>query len=252
MNVPPPLRACAGKAVAFLLLGTLSNAAVACLCAAMGAERFFPPYSVRLADPSHVPTATVPAAFWSIRVRAGIGCRVATVSYSTLVVSDASADSAPDPSLLMDEWSDVPWWAQAEVRRSSTLARRHPFMIAATGFPWSAFVGSASASHRAWVVPVAQDRLRSLFPRFMPYYPIWYTIIANTICHAALLWLALVAYTTIIARIRLRRSRCPHCNYSTERLRGAVCPECGSPLEVPRRPFGGSVGIPRSTDSSEV
>lgn len=74
-------------------------------------------------------------------------------------------------------------------------------------------------------------------PRMLPMRPVWPAFAANVAVYTVLAMLSFRLFVSLRAGHRRRRSKCPHCCYSTLGLGvGASCPECGKPLsnETPR------------------
>jgi hypothetical protein len=69
------------------------------------------------------------------------------------------------------------------------------------------------------------------YSRDIPYAPIPVGLILDTLIWAIPWWLALFGVRRIRRWNRLRRNRCPHCNYNLAGLAPECpCPECGRPI----------------------
>lgn len=70
--------------------------------------------------------------------------------------------------------------------------------------------------------PLCRDHMR----RSIPTQPLWLGLFVNSVVWAAVLWLLWMAARLYRARSRVRRGRCPRCNYPI-RTETAECSECG-------------------------
>ncbi len=64
--------------------------------------------------------------------------------------------------------------------------------------------------------------------RALPYQPLWFGVIGNTLFFASLLWLLVVVPRVLRRMNRHRRGQCTSCGYDLRGADHAVCPECGA------------------------
>ena len=63
--------------------------------------------------------------------------------------------------------------------------------------------------------------------RHVPTRPIWYGLLLDSLLYAVLLWSMLAGSWATLRVSRLRRCRCPACNYDLRGDLAHACPECG-------------------------
>lgn len=66
--------------------------------------------------------------------------------------------------------------------------------------------------------------------RHLPYMPIWFGLIVNTLIYAIVIVAIMWMLIALRSKMRLRRKLCPNCKYPIGV--SDVCTECGSPLPV--------------------
>lgn len=71
----------------------------------------------------------------------------------------------------------------------------------------------------------------------LPLRPIWPGFLVDTLLSAAVIWTLYASFVVRRRRRRLKRGRCPTCNYDLRATTTGVCPECGAALQctTPRR-----------------
>ncbi len=184
----------------FLVAGTVSNVAVAWVCAA-----WVQAATPRIADPddfrrvmTRIPPVT-PGQTWApgmVHAFSGVGVYVE--------LHGASSDGVGNTIIVNS------------VR---------------CGFPMPSFQGSRATHmtagqwyHEGALLLPGWKTLRG----FVPIHPIWSGLVVNTLFHAGVQCLVILGPFVLRGFIRLKRGLCPACAYPIGQ--SAVCSECGRPL----------------------
>lgn len=83
--------------------------------------------------------------------------------------------------------------------------------------------------HELGVIAIERSVSNTTMNRYLPYMPIWFGLIVNTLVYAILILAIMWILLTVRAMRRLRRNLCPHCKYPIGV--SDVCTECGYDLK---------------------
>jgi hypothetical protein len=106
----------------------------------------------------------------------------------------------------------------------------HTWSEPATGWPTLCLRAVRASWEREYTrgaIVLARGRQHLGVRDFLPHYPIWRGLIANTLFFAVPWYLLLISVPFVRRRWRLCRGQCPSCRYDLRGDLAAGCPECG-------------------------